>query len=178
MTPQLQNGEAPGKIYHGAGYTQTPDDIDFNEIVERVFGDALGFGYYLTVAGASHRNADGTNRRRIIGECDIGELLYLRREPENAYDANAVAVERFEGGQLGYLPARSAAEVSAAPSTGYYLGVLRLPTIHPEMEKVAGALMVLLYLNKREGYPEFDASWPTRLDRLLMNAGFFWPIDR
>jgi len=38
-----------------------------------------------------------------IGRCQEGESLILKREPMNRYDANAVAVLRGNGEQIGYL---------------------------------------------------------------------------
>lgn len=39
----------------------------------------------------------------------VGERVVLRREPENVYDANAVAVHREDGRRFGYLPGAMAA---------------------------------------------------------------------
>ena len=43
------------------------------------------------------------DRQEEIGGCREGENLILRREPKNRYDANAVAVLRENGNQIGYL---------------------------------------------------------------------------
>lgn len=56
-----------------------------------------------TVAGTGHRNRDGSWRTEIAAQCERHEQVRLKREPENEFDANAVAVLRRTGGQFGYL---------------------------------------------------------------------------
>ena len=52
--------------------------------------------YTLNIVGESDRQEE-------IGGCREGENLILKREPKNRYDANAVAVLRENGNQIGYL---------------------------------------------------------------------------
>jgi hypothetical protein len=55
------------------------------------------------------------DRQMVIERCHLHQLLMLRREPDNAYDPNAVAVfARFSGDefQIGYLPALLAADLA------------------------------------------------------------------
>jgi hypothetical protein len=136
-------------IYESSSYIPTQQDLFFNAAFEKVFGDALEYGFYLTLAGVSHRNPDGTSRRRLIDECTVGDILTPVREPENPYDPNAVAVKRRDGAQIGYLPARVAAEaVSAAKHGTVFLAAFRCQTLNPETGKTVGALILLLFLKK------------------------------
>ena len=52
--------------------------------------------YTLNIVGVPDRQEE-------IGGCCEGENLILKREPKNRYDANAVAVLRENGNQIGYL---------------------------------------------------------------------------
>lgn len=68
------------------------------------------------VAGISFENKDGSSRQANARRVRKGDPLQLRREPENPYDAHAIAVEFVETGgtalQLGYVP-RALASVLA-----------------------------------------------------------------
>lgn len=64
------------------------------------------------VVGVTRHNHDGSDRQVIAGECRAGEELTLRREPDNAQDANAVAVFRANGDQVGYLSASVAEQLA------------------------------------------------------------------
>ncbi len=56
------------------------------------------------VVGVSKANADGSQRQDIIKEGVFeDDLLELRPEPDNPYDANAVAVFTKDSNQIGYL---------------------------------------------------------------------------
>jgi len=65
--------------------------------------------FFTKIAGVSHRNRNRTSRQAIIKRCRVGEELLLVREPDNAFDPNAIKVLRTNGEQLGYVPASSAA---------------------------------------------------------------------
>lgn len=60
------------------------------------------------VAGISFDNRDGSSRQAHARLVRKGDPLRLRREPENPYDANALAVEFVDKDdrtyQLGYVP--------------------------------------------------------------------------
>jgi hypothetical protein len=46
-----------------------------------------------TVTGTAYANSDGEKRRAIIRKhCRVGAEVILRREPDNPYDNNAIAV--------------------------------------------------------------------------------------
>lgn len=51
-------------------------------------------------------------RQETITGLREGDTVWLRREPDNPHDPNAVHVERRSGASLGYLPANVAAEVA------------------------------------------------------------------
>ncbi len=55
----------------------------------------------FAIAGGSHH---GLYRDRMRDVLALGERLLLRAEPENPYDANAVAVHHADGLMLGYIP--------------------------------------------------------------------------
>ena len=65
--------------------------------------------FYSKIAGASHKNDDGTSRIAAIKRCSPGDVLDSAWEHDNPYDSNAVAIF-LDGHQLGYLDARLAGE--------------------------------------------------------------------
>lgn len=56
----------------------------------------------VNVVGCSYRNPDGTDRQKIIRRLKSRMPVWLRREPENEWDPNAIAVLTHIG-QIGYL---------------------------------------------------------------------------
>ncbi len=75
--------------------------------------------FYTKVAGVSRNNVDGSSRQRIIADCNVGEAVELRRDPDNPHDFNAVAVlRRRTGEQLGFLPRETAADVARKMAKG------------------------------------------------------------
>ena len=160
-------------IYESVSYIPTEQDLFFNAVFEKVFGDALERGFYVTLAGTSHRNSDGTSRVRIIKECQVGQVLFPVHEPENPFDPNAVAIKFGDGPQLGYLPARVAAEaVSAARHGIVLLAAFRRPTLNPDSGKTVGALILLLYLRKNSSGPDLTHEMMNALDHQLRRYGF------
>jgi hypothetical protein len=113
--------------------------------------------FFNKVAGASHRNSDRTSRKRIIGECDPGDELELVPEPNNKFDANAVAVCNQNGEQLGFLEARTAKEVSRdiLKERRRWFCYLAHHNLHPETEKVVGATLLLFCLSKESAASGF-----------------------
>ena len=63
--------------------------------------------YELDVAG-SHL----PERQKAVLAANLGQVVELRREPDNTYDANAVAVYLADQ-QLGYVPATEAPAIAA-----------------------------------------------------------------
>ena len=76
--------------------------------------------FYTKLAGVSKKNEDGRHRQEVIEE-DLyeGLDLYLEREPDNAYDSNAVAVfTSAYGDQVGYLNGKVAEEIAPLMDRG------------------------------------------------------------
>lgn len=69
---------------------------------------------------------------RVLATLAPGQTLRLAREPENPYDANAIAVLDGDGLKLGYLPRSANAPIAALMDTGtdVHADILRL--IAPE----------------------------------------------
>lgn len=78
-----------------------PSEIEVGLHVE--FGADPEDGYTFAVVGESFKNDDGTLRQKIISAMCPGESVLLKREPDNKYDTNAVAVLNAGGRQIGYL---------------------------------------------------------------------------
>jgi hypothetical protein len=102
--------------------------------------------FFIKIAGASHRNEDGTSRTRIIKECEIFESLTLNHQLDNKFDPNAIAVLRQTGSQIGFLDARLASEI-VNQNKRYgpcWAALFRRPTYHPETGKIVGALLYMI----------------------------------
>lgn len=69
------------------------------------------------MAGESHTNSDGTPRQEIIATLNVGDEVYLKREPTNPYDGNAIAVVS-DGGMVGYVSKGQAKRLAAAIDAG------------------------------------------------------------
>jgi len=63
-----------------------------------------------SIVGIDFPNPDKSrsNRRMEIMMCHPGDPVELRREPKNAFDANAVAIWSERGVQIGYVSAERA----------------------------------------------------------------------
>jgi hypothetical protein len=59
--------------------------------------------YTLHLSGEEY---DG--RQGLIGRLEPGQRLFLRREPSNPHDPNAVAVTTQFGSTIGYIPRKNA----------------------------------------------------------------------
>jgi HIRAN domain len=79
------------------------------------------FSTYL--AGVTHRNSDGTPRQKLVRDLGKFDNIFLRLEPENPHDPNAVMIirERDEQ-QIGYLPRDVAAVVAPSKQSGFQYG--------------------------------------------------------
>lgn len=67
--------------------------------------------YTLNIVGESYRQKE-------IRLCNEGERIFLKREPNNKYDRNAVAVLRENGRQIGYLSRDDAEWVARVMDAG------------------------------------------------------------
>lgn len=75
--------------------------------------------FYTKVAGVTFENRQSTIRRLYrFGELDEGTELILKREPDNPFDRNAVAVLTQEGESLGYLSKDLAEQLSGNMDRG------------------------------------------------------------
>ncbi len=63
------------------------------------------------VVGESRVNPDGRRRQDILCDVEPGDAVELIREPDNAYDANAIAV-RVGGETVGYIGRDDAVELA------------------------------------------------------------------
>jgi hypothetical protein len=74
------------------------------------------------VAGVSFDNRDGSSRQTFVRRTKKGDVLVLRREPENFFDANAIAVDWLDPDgnpcQLGYVPRNLAAVLAHVMDRG------------------------------------------------------------
>lgn len=56
----------------------------------------------LKVVGVTFGNEDGTSRQEIISNMTKNAPIILKREPDNKFDTNAIAVYSIDG-QVGYI---------------------------------------------------------------------------
>ena len=118
---------------------------NFERMVDELFGNTAEHGFYTTIAGPSFPNADGSSRIKAICKCKSGDMLLLQHEMNNPYGANAVAVKREDGAQLGYLPSRTASETVHAFEKGHkFAAIFRHKDHHPETHRVVGAVIFLV----------------------------------
>jgi len=62
--------------------------------------------FHCKVVGVVDENLEtGINRQDIIKACKVGQSLMLLPEPTNQFNPFAVKVSRWDGHQIGYLPA-------------------------------------------------------------------------
>jgi hypothetical protein len=73
---------------------------------------------YFDLVGEGHDNPDGSSREGELLQCEPGEEVTLRPEPDNAYDPIAVAVDTERGVCIGYLAREDAAQLSSALAEG------------------------------------------------------------
>ncbi len=86
--------------------------------------------FICAVVGESHQNPDGKSRQAIIREhARPGQQAKLKREPDNPYDANAVAVF-VNGHQIGYLKRDVAARLCDWIDDPAYEAIASVHSIH------------------------------------------------
>jgi hypothetical protein len=129
-------------------------DAEFERLADKIFGEfKCSKIFYAKIAGAGFPNPDGSSRIHGIEDCELGDGIEFRPEPENSFDPNAVAVyHRKDGRQLGYLEKRLAAEV-ARDFREYgpcWVAIFRHPSHNPETGKVAGGVIYMLRLPVEE----------------------------
>lgn len=80
-----------------------------SEVLERtvMFSKIAGITFY--------------NRQALAAKCYNGMALYLRREADNPYDSNAVAVCMNSGHQFGFIPKETAKTIAKMLDNGMHL---------------------------------------------------------
>lgn len=71
----------------------------------------------MPIVGESHHNDDGISRQFLIKKLKTGNVIYLVREPENPYDANAIRVD-CKHGCIGYLSREHASQIAPVMDGG------------------------------------------------------------
>jgi hypothetical protein len=74
--------------------------------------------FLCAVAGESKTNADGTKRQSIIRKLAVGQKMMLVREPDNAYDPNAIIVCTEAKEQIGYVNRETAQRLAKQLDNG------------------------------------------------------------
>ncbi|MBQ9059093.1 MAG: single-stranded-DNA-specific exonuclease RecJ [Atopobiaceae bacterium] len=96
------------------------------ELVEHLFDRAEQICARESLAGIVDRESFFTKivgvsfeeRQQVVRSLVSGEALVLRREPDNAYDHNAIAFVRGTGEKVGYLRSQIAQELAPALDAG------------------------------------------------------------
>lgn len=81
---------------------------DENEIID--LSQAVDDGLAWICIGAIDAKIVGI--RYYSGYATMGESVILRREPQNQYDRNAIAVQNVQGSQIGHIPRNLAAKLA------------------------------------------------------------------
>jgi ribosomal protein L40E len=79
--------------------------------------------FRIEVMGVKYPNADGSDRREIIRDCDEGEELILKHMPV-PQDKNAVAIFNSQDEQLGWAPAWNAKELAPILKRGEHVSAI------------------------------------------------------
>lgn len=103
---------------------------------------------HASIAGVTHRNADGSRRQPYVRALNPYESLELRPEPENKFSMTAVAIFDFSDNQLGYVPEFLCADVFRAIQAG---GVVEAYVAHvgESVEGTWGAGIGILWAKPR-----------------------------
>jgi hypothetical protein len=142
-----------------------PDDADsewaFEDEVEarflKLFHDEIDHHFHSRIAGISKCNDDGTSRQSLLRECKQFDMLMLARDPENQYDAGAVAVMDEKQRQLGYLPHEVAEQIAPEMDKGrVWMGAITRIG-QPDTSEYLGAAIFLFRLTT-EGEQRFVKS--------------------
>ena len=72
---------------------------------------------YVNLVGSDHRDPDGHRREDVLMDAFPTATAQLKREPQNEWDKNAVAVFVSDK-RVGYLPAETAAGIAPIIDTG------------------------------------------------------------
>lgn len=70
------------------------------------------------IVGVTHKNEDGSHRQEIIEMHEVGDPLFLERDPLNEHDPNAIEVRNKFAELLGYIGRRIAKELAPKLDAG------------------------------------------------------------
>ena len=98
------------------------DEGDWSNPQWQRYGESL-LDFKTKIVGVKHKNPDGTSRQKILSHCQVGEQLFLIRDPDNPVDENAVKICREDGTQIGFLSEFRAAQVAPVLDRGFVYAV-------------------------------------------------------
>ncbi|HET7850610.1 MAG TPA: HIRAN domain-containing protein [Pseudolabrys sp.] len=99
----------------------------------------------FAIAGGAHH---GLYLDRARDTLALGERLLLRAEPENPYDANAIAVHRRDGLMLGYMPRYANEPIAALLAEGARIDAEVVERLHVrDGEETPDDLAFTFFLN-------------------------------
>ncbi|EFL46775.1 HIRAN domain protein [Prevotella disiens FB035-09AN] len=79
----------------------------------------------FTVAGISYRKYEEVERAEIL---EKGEIVYLKREPTNIHDENAIKIFTKDHVFIGYVPKKVNVNIPNHVTTGYVVDVILTST--------------------------------------------------
>lgn len=79
-------------------------DMQVKTMIDSSTPDTRMHGRIITtkVVGVTFLNKD-ENRQEVVARLQMGDRVWLEREPFNHYDTNAIKVTRNSGEQIGYI---------------------------------------------------------------------------
>ena len=149
----------------------------YGDLQPYLFGPKVG-GFDIHVAGVTFPNEDGSDRQKILRKCRPGEILTLRREPENPHSKHAVAVLRNTGEQIGYLPhdkdSKIDTRVSQYLDNGGEATTFVVRVMGGGRGKSLGCLINIVRETYRQQLSQFDQAFREKLkegDPLVLRPG-------
>jgi hypothetical protein len=134
----------PADGFADAVLSHYPGSDAFDAAFEKHIAPHTNKYFNTKIAGASFPNIDGSSRPSIIKQCEPMEILRLELDPNNPVDPNAIAVNRVDGSQLGYLESRVASELHQdAGKPMSWSAIFKHANRHPSTDEVVGAVIVL-----------------------------------
>jgi cold shock CspA family protein len=94
-TDEMLKSGSSSNVDHWFSSFQEPEKSRTGETIE------------VNVVGVTYEG-----RQKVVAQMTMGEEILLRREPDNPYDCNAIAVDRMNGQQTGYISRQTAAWLS------------------------------------------------------------------
>jgi len=107
------------------------------------------------------------NRQKIADLVNPGDILEMRREPENHYDPNAVAL-LFRGEQIGYLPRQIARQIAPLMDQGQKLSA-KVKAICKISPGVGAPKAPMVDIIKEEDQVANNAHQPDALSEFIEN---------